>query len=344
MIELKKDRLTFSFPEVHPEAKLEIEFQRTLRIPDDGDEYPLPPGLGGFPLCHVDDYADNVPEAWSEHGGVFLPMFQSEAMWINFMERQIANRRSSYPFAIRIATGKTNAIDGRSWTERLTRGPQNYVVAPTQPWLDGYCVKKGVIRQFVAMPLGSGYTAEEQISGEAKYGGVQIAVHPMKGDVFERRFPVGKSRAPVFEDCCYMVAPDSKYESIDMGLAPGGQMRQEVYDDPFDLEDWDLDHSSRCFVHISNSLVWREITGTAPPTVPPTASEYTNAGLPWFDYYSDGPSAIEGTGFLKKLKSIVDIGKEKGDVPLPENKSVNPKSVVVIKKKRAIDQVREGQF
>jgi len=49
MIELKKDALVFSFPGVHPEAKLTIDFQRTLRIPDDDNTYPLPPGLGKFP-------------------------------------------------------------------------------------------------------------------------------------------------------------------------------------------------------------------------------------------------------------------------------------------------------
>ena len=35
MTELKDDRLVFSFPEVHPSARMTIEFQRTLRIPDD---------------------------------------------------------------------------------------------------------------------------------------------------------------------------------------------------------------------------------------------------------------------------------------------------------------------
>ena len=50
MIEIKDDALVFAFPEVHPEAKLRIDFQRTLRIPDDGKDYPLPPGLGRFPI------------------------------------------------------------------------------------------------------------------------------------------------------------------------------------------------------------------------------------------------------------------------------------------------------
>jgi hypothetical protein len=172
MIELKQDRQVFSFPDVHPKAKLEIEFQRTLRIPDDGKDYWLPPGFGKFPLRHVDDYVSKVPKAWREHGGVLLPMFQSEAMWINFVTNRIMERGAKYPFAIKIATGKINAIDGDPWTEKLTRTPQNYIVAPKQPWLDGYCVEKDVIRLFVAMPLGAGYTAEEQVSGEAEFGGI----------------------------------------------------------------------------------------------------------------------------------------------------------------------------
>jgi hypothetical protein len=78
MIELKHDSLVFTFPEVHPDAKLKIDFQRTLRIPDDDKDYPLPPGLGRFPLRHVDDYSKTVPAKWIEHGGVMLPMYQSE--------------------------------------------------------------------------------------------------------------------------------------------------------------------------------------------------------------------------------------------------------------------------
>lgn len=66
----------------------------------------------------------------------------------------------------------------------------------------------------------------------------------------------------------------------DMGLAPGGRMRQEIFRDPYHLEDWDQERTNRCFVHLANSLVWRQITGHEPPTVPPTAKEYSQAGLP----------------------------------------------------------------
>ncbi len=41
MIILEGDRLEFCFDEVHTAAHCTIEFQRTLRIPDDGRDYPL---------------------------------------------------------------------------------------------------------------------------------------------------------------------------------------------------------------------------------------------------------------------------------------------------------------
>jgi hypothetical protein len=40
------------------------------------------------------------------------------------------------------------------------------MVSPEQPWLDGFAIEKGVIRQFVAIPLGNGYSVEEQVTGD----------------------------------------------------------------------------------------------------------------------------------------------------------------------------------
>ncbi|HKC46235.1 MAG TPA: hypothetical protein VKB63_01440 [Gemmatimonadales bacterium] len=335
MIELRENRLNFTFPEVHEDAGLSINFQRTLRIPDDDKKYPLPPGLGPFPVRHVDDFPKNVPPQWLEHGGVLLPMYQSEALWLYF--------RGRYPCAVQVATGKIDAVTGATLRPGLARNPQNYLVTPEQPWLDGYCVERGVIRQFVAMPLGAGYTAEEQITGTAEHGGLQLIVYPIKAEVYER------TRARFEEAKLTMGGPQylgtaGKARSMEVGLAPGGRMRQMIYDDPHAFTDWDLEHSSRCFVHIANSLVWRQITGEHPPTVPPTASEYTKAGLPWFDYYAEGLSSVPGSKILEKLKSVARLGKEKGDVPLPENEPVIASPVVELRRGLRRDQVREGRF
>jgi hypothetical protein len=338
MIELKNDSLVFSFPDVHKDAVLAIEFQRTLRIPDDSKNYPLPPGLGAFPLRHVDDFAEKIPESWLEHGGVVFPMYQSEAMWLNFIGRWIG---SGYPFAVKIATGKINAVTGKEWKDGLGREPQDYVVVPDQPWLDGYCVEKGVIRQFVAVPLGADCSAEEQLTGAAEYGGVQVIAYPMKRESYERLLEKDHDRL-LFASADVLAAPAKV--GFSMGLAPGGRMRQKIYDDRYDFEDWDLIRSSRCFVHIANSLVWRAITGQAPPTVPPTAKEYTDAGLPWFDLYDEHARALEGGHALGGLKSVRQLGEEKGGVPLPENVSVDPQHVNKLRHGLKKDQVREGVF
>jgi hypothetical protein len=340
MIELKSDRLTFSFPDVHPHATLAIGFQRTLRIPDNDKTHPLPPGLGLFPLRHVDDHAERLPPGWLEHGGVMLPMYQSEALWLYFSPTNVPGHATSYPFAIKVAAGKIDAVTGQSWSNGLHQRPQDYLIAPHQPWLDGYCISKGVIRQFVAMPLGAGYTAEEQLTGDAEHGGLQLMVYPMKREVFERRFPAGR------EEILYRAAAPKRLRSAvgaAMGLAPGGKMKQQIFSDPFGLGDWDLDQRGRCFVHIANSLVWRAITGENPPTTPPTAREYTSAGLPWFDYYDDAP-ALAGAPPLQGLKSIATLAIEKKDVPLPENESVTPAVIVQLRSGLKKDQVREGAF
>jgi len=344
MIELKNNSLIFSFSEVHPKACLTIDFQRTLRIPDDDKNYPLPPGLGRFPMKHVDDYAKTVSPTWLEHGGVMLPMYQSEALWLNFDSDFIEEHDATYPFVIKVVTGKINAVTGDDWTDWLQRNPQDYMVSTEQPWLDGYCIEKGFIRQFVAMPLGSGYSAEEQITGEAQHGGIQIVVYPMKREVFERRFPKIELRYKKIKMLYKMPLESSIAAEPDMALAPGGRMRQEIYEDPFDLNDWDMDHRSRCFVHIANSLVWRAITGEAPPTVPFTAKEYTKYGLPWFDYYADNATALEGAEKLKGLKSVNKLGEQKGDNLLPENESVNPENVVKLRSGLKKNQVREENF
>ena len=333
MITLEHDRLMFRFPEVHEHAVCAIDFQRTLRIPDDGADYPLPPGLGRFPLRHLDDYAERLPSDWLKRGGVIMPMHQAEALWIHFDAG--GWRTGGYPFALKIATGKVCAITGESWVNHLNTDPQDYVVLPKQPWLDGYCVEKGTVRQFVAMPLGEGYTVEEQLTGAADHGGIQIIACPMKKERYEEllRKRVEEEARREEIHACYAV-PDA------MGLAPGGRMKQEVYADPYGLDAWDQRHASRCFVTIANSKQWVAITEERPPILSPTAADYTRAGLPWFDYYGADAAALEGAEKLGKLVSVTAKGKQLGDMPLPDNESVRVERIVGLRR-LGTNRVRE---
>src|SRR2546425_1294458 len=125
MIELNHDQLVIHFPDVHEEARLAINFQRTLRIPDDGRTYPLPAGLGPFPLRHVDDHPRTAPQQWIEHGGVMLPMYQAEALWVCF--------NGSYPFAIKIAAGEIKPRTGGDWPGGVPPPPPGHLSPPHPP-------------------------------------------------------------------------------------------------------------------------------------------------------------------------------------------------------------------
>jgi len=291
MVELSSDVLGFHFPEVHPKAHCRISFVRTLRIPDDGREYPLPPGFSRFPLYHVEDFGKRLPATWAARGGVFFPMYQAEALWIEFS--------GDYPMAVRVAAGKINAVSGEPWEDELAPGTkQDYAVIPEQPWLDGFYAGRGRIRQFVAMPLGEGITVEEQITGEAKYGGLQVVVYPMKAKVYRRKF---ERRRSVLMSPGPMAGPPGV--ALEMGLAPGGRMRQEIFDDLHGIESWEP-KGARCFVHILNSLQFLAATGEKPPGRPPGVGDYIRAGLPWFDYYDAEQSALERNSKLMELKSV----------------------------------------
>ena len=157
--------------------RLWVSFQRTLRIPEDGRTYPLPPGFGRFPLRRCVDHASLLPRAW--RNDLFIPMYRREALWIGFEGTWWK------PNVVKVGVGGVDAVAGKEWNEELSATPQNYLVVPDQPWLDGINAGDGWVRQFVAMPMGEGYSVEAQITGTEHHGGIQIlAFEPKAG-----RFP-----------------------------------------------------------------------------------------------------------------------------------------------------------
>ncbi|AYV81811.1 MAG: hypothetical protein Harvfovirus64_5 [Harvfovirus sp.] len=137
-----------------PKSAATVGLKRTLRVPDNGKTYPLPPDLGSLEVVKHED------------GGYVVPMYQMEAMWINFS--------CSTTVAIKIGIGSVNALTGEPWDAGVLKAiPQNYVVVPGQQWLDGIKDAGKVndlgkeyahtVRQFVAMPLSSKSLIEAQL-------------------------------------------------------------------------------------------------------------------------------------------------------------------------------------
>ena len=163
-----------------------VSFERTLRVPDDGRDYPLPPGLGDFPIAAMDEFGDRLPADWRDEGGVLIPMYPREAMWIRFLGPHW------HPCALKVGVGGVDAITGSPWDEAIHDEPQDYLVCPYQPWLDGFKTGGDVIRQFVAVPLGRGDAVEAQLSGRESTESIRLVVYePGRGSS-----PIGLPRNP----------------------------------------------------------------------------------------------------------------------------------------------------
>lgn len=318
-----------------------VRFIRTLRLPESGT-HPLPPGLGEFPVRRVADHADTVPEAWRARGGVMLPVYLREAMWLSF-------GGTTEPAALQVGVGKVCAVSGKPWSDRLSGKPQNYVVLPRQPWLDGINSGKGTVRQFVAVPLGLGATVEGQVTGEEVWGGVQLQSFALKEPQLarwreEERRRAARARAmPQFGGygaAMPMAAPPAPGSvpapaaapggqppraAAAMGLGVGGSMRQEVYEDDRPLSDWADRPGGRVFVHLVTPPEWRRITGEAPPPSPVDRAAYTRAGLPWFDYYDQDAEDLAPTDTLEAVKPVGDwLGDDHEPWQAPSPGQVKP--------------------
>ena len=279
--------------------RFSVAFQRTLRIPDDGKTYPLPPGLGRFQICRVSDFATHVPAAWRERGGFFIPMYQREALWLAF------DGASWKPNATQIGIGNINAISGEAWQAGLVLQPQNYIVCPDQLWLDGINAGDGFIRQFVAMPLGEGYTVEAQLTGKEDIGGIQIRVFEPKEGRFSDK-PPRQSRNPG------LLKMASPMPAGSMGLGAGGKMHQKIYPDAYGVDTWDTDNFGEVFVHIVNSEQYLAITGREPPRCSIDAKTYTDHGFPWFALYDEELGDVAASKRLTGVKSIQQQDADKG--------------------------------
>lgn len=337
-----------------------ITLHRTIRLPEDGNSHALPPSRGQFSMKRIEDYRDRVPEAWRDHGGVFIPMYEREAMWLGF---------GGPTSAVKIATGKVNAVSGGKWTQELQpptgvdgKDPeQDYMVGPyPQPWLDGFNIGGGQIRQFVAMQMGKGYTVEGQVTGKEDVGGIQVLVIPPKpGAIPEPVYrydgiqyaacsmggleSFGPTKGYATTNSTRSLSASVQRKGAQMGLAQGGRMEQKISVDPHGIDTWDQSKAERIFIHIVDAALWKEITGEECPPSPIAASEYKGA---WFTYDNGKPS-VQGSGTLANVKPVSQKDKDHGfegqqdDSPLNEKKT-NP--VVALGVKVPKNVVTDGKW
>ena len=336
------------FDEIRVGRHAKIAFNRTLRVPEDGKSYPLPAGMGRLPIHRVEDYAKKVPSSWLKEGGYFIPLYQSEALFLEL------NGPEWHPSIAKVCVGKINAITGESYTENLSAHKQDYVVIPEQRWLDGINSGNGVVRQFVAMPLGKGYTIEAQISDEEIHGGFQLLFMDAAEGIFPDRDPsidrliekIDRARASGFYDDHFLSnvektlylklfgkpvgtkpasgiilssSPSIRFkpsseasEDVSMGIAAGGNIEQIIIADLYGTDSWDIRRKRNLTIHMVNSLAYEKITGRKAPSSPITKYEYEKRGIPWFSFYDESIPKVSGSALFKRILGVSDIDKRRG--------------------------------
>jgi len=267
-----------------------VTLHRTLRIPDDGGDYPLPPSLGAMPL-HVAGPRELV-----------VPMRRAEALWLGF------GGPWWKPHAVKVGIGGIDAISGETFDPAtISADPQDYVVIPEQPWLDGINAGDGFIRQFVAVPLGEGLTVETQLTGREEEGGMTIALHAPRPGLFPDEPP-----ARVHDRLRVGAAP----MAMSMGLGAGGRMRQEIYADEHGVDTWEPAPADTVHIDLVDALAFAALTGLEAPPPVVDADTYTRHGLPWFDLVDPTRRDIAAAERLAGVRSIADLDRLR-DAPLP---------------------------
>jgi len=401
-----------------------VSFHRTLRIPEDGRAYPLPAGFGRLPILRVEDYAKRVPEKWIEQGGFIIPLYQREALFLEFAGVKWR------PTIAKVSVGHVNAISGKSHDLQIRPHRQDYVLIPDQRWLDGINSGDGSVSQFVAMPLGQGYTVEAQVTDEEKCGGFQLAVFDPRPGRFPDENParrkeavtarkrrtaqqelfrllpkreaqvirslqmrtlsrvaseLGMSKEAIrtivagveaqFEnalgsDGFWGVIPyphlEEEFEKSEvkfslraedeMGIAAGGRIRQQIFEDTYGAESWDGSAYRDIAIHIVNSEAYHRITGLPAPPSPITADVYARQKIPWYSDYNEPARSVAPVSIFKRILSIGRIDKNRGvtDDEMPP-RSIQPEDIVRIRTqtveerckalvRRAEESCRSGRY
>ncbi len=269
----------------------------------------------------------------------FLPMYNQEAMWMNLQQKYVPKqnfpikplgilpggcvfppmprqpRHLADPHALIIGAGNINAISGKPFDSSAgKRCPstgldvklekeQNYVVVPTQPWIDGWKAEDGKVYQFVAAELGSGQTVEGQITGVESVGGIQFIAYAAKDPAKLRSI-----HPPMLygAECALAGAKALRCASsvTSMGLGRGGEIDQKIYPDPYGIEVWQNKPVAVEVVYLVSSKDFKQITDHDAPPTPVTYEAYQKQGLPWFELQDKHWGDTKGSDKFGKLKPV----------------------------------------
>lgn len=250
--------LTFTFPELGHDARLQVTFQRTLRT--------------SVPIRHCGSVCRALRLAQGSPDGdahATIPMWQSEATWLDFSSPHL------YPFLVMAGVDGVNAISGSGFTGAPDFDTDDYLEVPTQRFLASHREPAGDNwddRQFVAP---STHAADGGPTGTL----LQLTVIPMRGEAWARRH----RHLPPGPGTCVLCDISRAEQS---GARPGTTAPRVV--GPLESADtWHPTTSAAAAVRIVNSVTWRSLTGKPVPRTALTSADYAENDVPWYPHYDE---------------------------------------------------------
>lgn len=258
-------------------VSLPVELRRTVLAPKNGNGDYLPGHEGNIEFHNNPAMIEQLGAVAQARGGVIAPMHNTEALYLRF---PVDKEGNYYPMAVKVYAGGINAVTGEYETEpNATFDPDNQdyiVIHPSDPtlgmrWLDGFVNPKGGVNQFAAVPLETGLTAEQQKTGQAQMGGMQLIVAPMNPRLWQAMNPPRSSTTRAIGGNRGTKSVGGG-EEPSMGIAPAGRLNQIVPRDPFVkaaldhlISPQDIwmggDHALPVFVHMVDAQQWERISG-----------------------------------------------------------------------------------
>ena len=91
-----------------------------------------------------------------------------------------------------------------------------------------------------------------------------------------------------------------------------------------------MEATDRTFVTLVHAKDWKTLTGEVAPNEPPAAREYSEAGLPWFEYFGKDQDALPGSATLAGVKSVAKMFKKLTGSAMPQSSDIVTKAPTAI--------------
>jgi len=170
------------------------------------------------------------------------------------------------------------------------------------------------------------------LTGVAEHGGIQIIAYPMKIEAYQQ-LQVSRSDEVKFSRC--VADKESKANSMNMDLRrridASGNLRRFSWHSCLDTSIF-----SRCYVHITNSRIYHELTGNLHQLIRLSPGLYRGR-FALFDYYDEQALALSAarTG---KPDSVAALGIKRTKPLCQKMNHGDPKPI------KNLGIVREGKF